>query len=629
MQRDDHASTQRLAPILQQIHAMCIRLHASRGADTDAEPAPLSPDNLPDLYAAADLLERAADVLRQQQAELTDVRLQMLAETLYRQELLETAPDGYLITDAHGMIREVNQMAVTLLNVPRAALVGKPLAVFITQQDRVRFYAALNELRAQEAHQDLELQIQPRLAETFDALLTIRQIHMNDPYFSEGMTLNWTMRDITQQKLALDLLNSTRTEFERQVRDRTQELRATNQLLQTEIAERKRAQHAEYEQRVVADALRDTTLSLTSTLQFPEVLDQILHNLRRVVRHDAAAVLLLEHGQLAVARQRSYVETGAVEDEALPVTVSPLPLPIADRLVELMEAHSAAILSLRKGRQQLISALFPTGSSYQSLMGVPLLDQRAPVGMLLLVDKRANAFTAAEVQSLKSFAAAAVVAIKNATTHRQAGQLARFEERQRLARELHDAVSQTLFTASLIADTLPYLWSTDAAEAERQVSQLQKLSRGALAEMRTLLLELRPEQLAKADLRDNLSRLITTLQARTRLSVQFTYESHYRLAADVEFMFYRVAQEAFNNIIKHSLATQVMVDFTTSETHAELHIQDNGVGFKHERTKLGLGMETMRERAVSMGAVLTITSAAQQGTTIELVWPKPADAAPG
>lgn len=191
-------------------------------------------------------------------------------------------------------------------------------------------------------------------------------------------------------------------------------------------------------------------------------------------------------------------------------------------------------------------------------------------------------------------------------------------ERNRLARDLHDAVSQTLFSASLIAEVLPRLWEKDPDEGRKRLAEVRQLTRGALAEMRTLLFELRPSALADAELGDLLRQLAEAVTGRARIFVSAKVEGHCHLPVDTKIAFYRIAQEALNNITKHSGADSAEVLLLCNPGTAELMIKDNGRGFNLDDAygkSLGLGI--MHERAKAVGASLEITSAINKGTEIK------------
>jgi signal transduction histidine kinase len=248
----------------------------------------------------------------------------------------------------------------------------------------------------------------------------------------------------------------------------------------------------------------------------------------------------------------------------------------------------------------------------------------------------------------------AALAIEKARLYDQAQELAVLEERARLARDLHDAVTQTLFSASLIAEILPDLWESDQKEARHLLGELRQLSRGALAEMRTLLLELRPSALIDSNLADLLRQLGEAVTGREGIPVtvmiggaQGAIRQAPAFPPDVHVALYRIAQEALNNVVKHAQASHVVMSLycsppcparissgdegsspllseqagERSDGGVELCIRDDGQGFDPNFVspdRLGLGI--IRERAQAIGAQVSIRSEPGKGTQIEVVW---------
>lgn len=194
-------------------------------------------------------------------------------------------------------------------------------------------------------------------------------------------------------------------------------------------------------------------------------------------------------------------------------------------------------------------------------------------------------------------------------------------ERTRLARDLHDAVSQTLFSASLISEVLPRLWERNKAEGQRRLEEVRQLTRGALAEMRTLLFELRPAALADAELGDLLRHLAESITGRARVPVAVEVEGQCALTADVKVALYRIAQEALNNVAKHSGASQARVSLHCHPDRVELRVSDNGRGFDTSQVPAdSLGIGIMGERARAIDACLNIESKVGQGTEVVAIW---------
>jgi len=199
------------------------------------------------------------------------------------------------------------------------------------------------------------------------------------------------------------------------------------------------------------------------------------------------------------------------------------------------------------------------------------------------------------------------------------------EERTRLARDLHDAVSQTLFSASLIADILPRLWEKDREEGLKRLEEVRQLTRGSLAEMRTLLFELRPAALADAGLGELLRQLAEAVNGRARLPVTVEVDEACEIPADARIVLYRIAQEALNNIAKHSGASRAQVILHCRQAQVTLHIIDNGHGFDMAQASPGgFGLGNMKERANQIGASLKIDSRVSEGTEITVIWDYPA-----
>jgi len=252
---------------------------------------------------------------------------------------------------------------------------------------------------------------------------------------------------------------------------------------------------------------------------------------------------------------------------------------------------------------------------------LPLTVREEAIGVLAIIGPEGDAFSAQQLALFKSIADQMSVAVENTRLYEQAEQVAINSERNRLARDLHDAVSQTLFSASLIADVLPKLWEQNPEAGKQKLDELRLLTRGALSEMRTLLLELRPDAFQDVDLGDLYRHLGNAFTGRTQIPLKITQEGEPILPLDVKKVFYRIGQEALNNIAKHAGATQVEVSLITHESRVEIHIRDNGCGFETSSlSPENLGLKIMRERVESIQADLEIESISGSGTAIHVYW---------
>ncbi|HMQ55150.1 MAG TPA: GAF domain-containing protein [Anaerolineae bacterium] len=301
----------------------------------------------------------------------------------------------------------------------------------------------------------------------------------------------------------------------------------------------------------------------------------------------------------------------------------------ADELTaqELVVAQDALAESVATQEPVTITDLAPrlTGQArarYQALLAVPLLIKGEVYGGLVLSYRRPRRFSREEVELATIFSDQVALAIENGRLRLKVEQAAVSAERNRLAQELHDAVSQTLFAVSAIAEALPRVWTRHPAEGEQGLKQLHLLSRTALAEMRTLLLELRPAALAETRLAELLRQLGDAMAGRIQAPVELTVEGYRPFPAEVKLALYRIAQEALHNIAKHAHASQVEIKLVSQPEQVSLRISDNGYGFDpgtilpHQ-----LGLSIMAERASSVGANFRLESQPGQGTAVTVTWP--------
>ena len=261
----------------------------------------------------------------------------------------------------------------------------------------------------------------------------------------------------------------------------------------------------------------------------------------------------------------------------------------------------------------------------RSWMWVPLAIKGQVIGAIGVAHSERNYFTAHHADLALTVANQAAITMVNAELYEHAHELATLQERQRLARNLHDAVNQSLFSAGLIADVLPRLWERDQDEARKSLNDLRRLTRAAQAEMRALLAELRPSAITDTDLGDLLHLLGNALSGRINIPVTVTVAKEVILPPETQVAFYRICQEALNNIAKHAKASRVDIDLKHDGTAIELHILDDGLGFDPERNTSEhghYGLNMMRERAEAAGVRLTITSQPGHGTELIMHWAK-------
>ncbi|HSM25824.1 MAG TPA: histidine kinase, partial [Anaerolineaceae bacterium] len=245
----------------------------------------------------------------------------------------------------------------------------------------------------------------------------------------------------------------------------------------------------------------------------------------------------------------------------------------------------------------------------QVAVRLPLMFKGKMLGYLGLSRHNTEFVTEDEIKMFKAIGQQISIAIENSQLYEQAEESAATAERNRLARDLHDAVTQTLFSVSLIADVLPELYKINPDEAKKRTNELRDLSRGALAEMRTLLLELRPSALASVSLPDLLKQLCDAANGRALLPIKFHVEGDRELPEPQKIALYRMTQEAINNIIKYAQATQASVELIQAKEFVEIAIRDNGVGFQMDEVEpYRMGLRIMQERASVIDAELRVVS---------------------
>ena len=412
-----------------------------------------------------------------------------------------------------------------------------------------------------------------------------------------------------------------------------QALKRTNEALQAENAERKRAeeqltQAAQLLEQRVAERTRElstlleTSNTIASTLELQPLLRVVLDQLKVVVQYTGATILSLEGEDLIVLGHSGPLSAEQVAQLRLPaahaVGYQAVCRDGGPVIVDDVQSDSPQVRAFRESAQATYFAAF---SYARSLMLVPLIVREHLIGMVRIDSDQPHFYTERDAQLALAFANQAAAAIENARLYDQARDLATIEERQRLARELHDAVTQTLFSASLIAEALPDAWRQSPEKAQRGVEELRRLTRGALAEMRTLLLELRPAALAEKPLGELLDALCTSVTSRTRIPIELEVAGDALLAPDIQIALYRVTQEALNNIAKHAAASRVTISGRCDPERVELRIVDDGRGFEPSGVAPGsLGLGIMRERAASIGARLHVDSQPGAGTAVRVEW---------
>ncbi len=455
-----------------------------------------------------------------------------------------------------------------------------------------------------------ELDAMTRLAELAGILLT-----------------NARLRGELEQELAARVeaqaaLQTAYEGLEQRVQERTAELAALHQ------EERERRAEAERARRV-ADGLREIVAALNAQQSLSETLDFIVSHACRMLRSDAAAIFRLE--QVAGGEPTLRVQAGCSLSPAF-VEAASLPYPDSIAGRALREGRVIPVSNIREQLALMSDDLAPSPylqrpemkhlmASFAAMLLTPLTVGRQPYGVMALYYRSPRPFSDEDAQEAQSLADQTALAIESARLREQAGEAAALDERNRLARELHDSVTQSLYSVTLYAEAAArQLEAGNDAAVIDHLRDLRDTSRDALREMRLLIYELRPPEIERTGLAAALRARLQAVETRGGVRAQLIQDGDENIPASVQQELYHIAREALNNSLKHSLATHLTVRLNYRPDETVLEVADDGAGFDSVGAMEagGMGMRTMRERAERLGATLEIETAKGQGTVVRV-----------
>lgn len=356
-----------------------------------------------------------------------------------------------------------------------------------------------------------------------------------------------------------------------------------------------------------SEGLRRVTTALLEKLELEEVLDIVCTEARQLTRAGGSSVFLLEDSH--------WLRVAFICGVAPPSLDR---IPMDGSIVE--EVVRTGQLFLRNDLGPEEWKPYPWSVDVYSLLVVPLAVEGRIIGALDVVNKD-EGFFEEDVRFVRSLADQAAIAIEHARLYQQAEQLAVVEERQRLARELHDSVTQSLYSLSLFAEAASGLLSEgQIGRVEDHLRQLRDTAQEALREMRLLIFELHPVELKRSGLIAALQARLEAVETRGGLRAKLTVEGSGRLPPRMEEELYRIAQEALNNVLKHARAKEVTLRLRFGVDAVVLEVSDDGVGFDPAapRGPGGLGLVGMQQRVQRLGAKMELKSAPGRGTTVKV-----------
>jgi signal transduction histidine kinase len=362
-------------------------------------------------------------------------------------------------------------------------------------------------------------------------------------------------------------------------------------------------------------AMSDAVLGIAAELSVEAVLQRLVDAARGLAGARYAA-LGVPDGEGAFAQ---FITSGMSDD--LVAAMGPLPRThgMLGAMLESAEPHRTDDIR----RDPRFRGWWPSAHpEMRSFLGVPIVARGGVAGAFYLTDKEgADAFDEADQRLIEMLAAHAAVAIENARLYERSRELSIVEERNRVARELHDSVSQRLFGVVLAAETAGELLDRDTAAARAQLERARELAQGAMEELRSLIFELRPAALADEGLSAALRKHLAILRRVHDMDIALRVAGTPRLGPAADSQVFRIAQEAVNNALRHAGARRIAVALDARDGRFTLRVEDDGEGFDPAAPALRarrLGLTSMEERARALGGTLEIESRPGAGTSVTL-----------
>lgn len=379
-------------------------------------------------------------------------------------------------------------------------------------------------------------------------------------------------------------------------------------VLLTDLTERKRTERTLHHRTQELSTLYDVTALAGTPAPMERMLADVLERVLRTVQCQGGDVHLLEpaSGELRLVAQYS---TGSRHGESFSA-------PNTSVLAAWVIAHDEPLVISEMAADQRVPAPIRTAHTY---VGAPMGAGKRTQGVLSVYRAAGHPFEVSEVSLLASVAEGVGLAVENSRRSRQAAVL---QERERLARELHDSVTQSLYSLTLFSEwTAGLLHKGDYAEADAKLKRITEIARQVIKEMRLLLYELRSAELQKEGLRSALETRLAAVEERAGVATVLHFEQTLPLPETLEYELYHIAREALNNALKHGNAHQVIVHFQANEWGVRLCIEDDGVGFDYAQARQngGMGLQTMQTRAAHIGGTLLVETAPGQGSQIRVL----------
>ena len=497
-------------------------------------------------------------------------------EAEYR-SIFEATSDGLVVSTLDGIHEEINPAYAALHGYSREEMLAMHPSMYVHPDSIPELQAFIADVAAGRPHHSQAVDIRKDGTPFY---IDVRGV----PIMRRGVPhILGVLRDITDQVQAYRLL-------EQRVDERTRELAM----------------------------LLEVSGEVNSTLELEPLLDLILAQFRTVVEYRDANILMLEGDDLVFVGYWGPYPSAEMIGRRISLAHAE-----ANRLV--VERREPVIIADMRGDEPLAISFRQVGHEdladthllIGSWMGLPLVQQERVIGMMGISHSERGFYTPRHARLAMAIAHQAAGAIEHARLYAQAREAAAIVERQRLARELHDSVSQALYGIALGVRTARELLDRDPTRAAEPLDYILSLTRAGLAEMRALIFALRPESLETEGLIAALRHVVTALEARHEITVDATLCEEPEAPIAIKEAIYRVAQEALHNTVKHAQARTVQVRLACDPESLRLEIADDGIGFDPRGSFPGhLGLRSMRERIARVNGTLSIESAPGAGTRL-------------
>jgi PAS domain S-box-containing protein len=518
------------------------------------------------------------DITQQKQAEkeLEESRFQ------YR-NLVENMNEGLAIVDENLILTYVNPRLPEMLGYTQEDMIGKHVRNFFDQEN-LNIVVDQFEKRRIGQEQPYTVTLLRKDGTDLHTLVTPAVVYDENEEFSHSIAV---VSDISEQVKAHRLLDMRMSE-------RTQEI----------------------------SALMEVSRILVSPLAFEDQLTVILENLRKVTNFDGSSVLLRKENQLIAETFQIQIKNEIAEK-----LIQPFMQP---DLVDTRFWQNGALIfpdvrsqseDARDFFRLTESILGTVPPEIVSWIGIPIESRGLLIGVLSAHAARTDFFKPGMVELMQAFANQIAIVFENNRLYQQARKLAAADERDRLARELHDSVTQSLYSVRLYAEAVrSALAAGKIPAADKNLDQLISIARDGMGDLRLLIFELKPPVLEELGLVGALRKRLEMVESRAGIQSEFNVQGEPKLSQDIETQIYWIVYEALSNVLKHSHAKNISLRFIFSNGRSTVTLRDDGIGFDRSRLDISesSGLKNIIDRVENLGGIIQINSKPGEGTTIRI-----------